>query len=130
MSNFMLNNLITQINLGSKRKLRFIKVQINELNLNIIKLLYNQGAIRTYLIKNNYILIYFKYYLRKIIMNLMLISKPSNKIFVTLKNLSNLYNKNNFSGFYIISSEKGLTTSSSCLLKEHIGGELMIKVEF
>jgi len=130
MSNFMLNNLITQINLGSKRKLRFIKVQINELNLNIIKLLYNQGAIRTYLIKNNHILIYFKYYLRKIIMNLMLISKPSNKIFVTLKNLSNLYNKNNFSGFYIISSEKGLTTSSSCLLKEHIGGELMIKVEF
>ena len=129
MSKFILNNLITQINLGAKRKLRFIKIEHNELNLNIIKLLYNQGAIRTYLIKNNQILIYFKFYLRKIIINLILISKPSNRIFLTLKNLSNLYNKNNFSGFYIISTQNGLMSSTSCLLKEHIGGELLLKVE-
>lgn len=128
MSNFLLNNLITQINLGAKRKLRFIKVELNNLNLYIIKLLYNEGSIRTYLIKNNKIIIYFKFYLRKMIINLKLESKPSNKKFLSLKNLSNLYNKNNFSGFYIISTQKGLITSTSCLLKNHIGGEIILKI--
>lgn len=39
---------------------------MNETSLNIIKILYHQGAIRTYLIKKDKILIYFKYYLRKV----------------------------------------------------------------
>ena len=129
MSKFLINNLITQINFGSKRKLRFIKLELNQLNLNIIRILYNQGAIRTFIIKYNRILIYYKFYLRKMIMKLSLISKPSDRNFLTLKKLANLYNKNNFSGFYIISTQKGLLSSTSCLLKEHIGGELLIKVE-
>jgi|EBPBio282013_DNA_FD.fasta_scaffold05612_7 ribosomal protein S8 len=129
MSNFLINNLITIINLGAKRKLRFIKINLNDLNLNIIKLLYSHGAIRTYLIKNNKILLYFKFNLRKMIIKLTIISKPSNRIYLNIKNLANLYNKNNFSGFYIISTHKGLITSNSSLLKEHLGGELLIKVE-
>lgn len=129
MSNYLLGDLVVQINLGAKRRLRFIKVNLNETSLNIIKILYNQGAIRTYIIKNNKILIYFKYYLRKITMNLSIISKPSNKIFWSLKNLSRYYNNHNFSGFLIISTQKGLYSSTSCLLKEHISGEILLKVE-
>lgn len=128
MSNFLINNLITKINLGAKRKLRFIKIDLNKLNLNIIKILYNNGTIRTYLIKNNNIIIYFKFYLRKMITNLTLESKPSNKKYVTLIKLSNIFNKNNFSGFYIISSSKGLISSTSCLIKEHIAGEIILKI--
>jgi ribosomal protein S8 len=129
MSKFLLSNLITQINLGAKRKLRFIKLNLNELNLNLINILYNQGAIRTYLIKNNQIILYYKFYLRKVTIKLLIISKPSNKIFINLKNLLNYYNKNNFSGFYIISTQYGLYSSTSCILKEHISGEILIKVE-
>jgi ribosomal protein S8 len=81
MSNYLLGDLVVQINLGAKRKLRFIKVNLNETSLNIIKILYNQGAIRTYLIKEDKILIYFKYFLRKIAMKISIISKPSNRIF-------------------------------------------------
>jgi hypothetical protein len=81
MTNYLLAELVVQINLGAKRRLRFIKVNLNETSLNIIKLLYNQGAIRTYLIKDNIILIYYKYYLRKLTMNLSIVSKPSNRIF-------------------------------------------------
>lgn len=129
MSNYLLGDLVVQINLGAKRKLRFIKVNLNETSLNIIKILYNQGAIRTYLIKEDKILIYFKYFLRKIAMKISIISKPSNRIFWSLKNLSRYYNNNNFSGFLIISTQQGLYSSTSCLLKEHIGGEILLKVE-
>jgi ribosomal protein S8 len=129
MTNYLLGILIVQINLGAKRRLRFIKVNLNEISLNLIKILYNQGAIRTYLIKDKVILVYYKYYLRKMAIKLSLISKPSNRVFLSLTNLSKFYNNNNFSGFFIISTQKGLFSSTSCLLKEHISGEVLLKVE-
>jgi ribosomal protein S8 len=126
---FIIGNLVSQINIGAKRRLRFIKVNYNITSLNIIKILYNQGALRTYLVKNDKILIYFKYYLKKIAIKIKIISKPGNKIFMSLNNLSYYYNNNNFSGFLIISTQKGLITSTNCLLKEHKAGEILLKVE-
>lgn len=126
---YLIGDLVAKINLGAKRRLRFIKVNFNETNLNIIKILYNHGAIRTFIIKKDNILIYFKYYLKKIAINLSIISKPSNKIKMTRNKLAYYYNNNNFSGFLIISTQKGLLTSTSCLLKEHLSGEILIKVE-
>lgn len=43
--------------------------------------------------------------------------------------LSQQYNIKNFSGFYIISTQKGLMTSEFCLLKERLSGEVLVKVE-
>jgi ribosomal protein S8 len=126
---YNISNLVSQINLGAKRRLRFIKVDFSEISLNIIKILYNQGVIRTYIIKHNKILIFFKYYLKKIAMKITIISKPGNRIFMSIKKLSYYYNNNNFSGFLIIATQKGLITSTTCLLKEHIAGEVLLKIE-
>jgi ribosomal protein S8 len=79
--NHLISNLISKINLGAIRRLRFIKININDTYLDILKILYNQGCIRTYIIKNNNILIYYKYYYSRIAIKLSIISKPSNRIY-------------------------------------------------
>lgn len=42
--------------------------------------------------------------------------------------LSLVYSKNNFSGFYILSTSKGILTSNDCLLGQRIGGEVLLKI--
>jgi hypothetical protein len=43
--------------------------------------------------------------------------------------MSTYYNRHNFSGFYIVSTQKGLYTSDYCLIKGLTGGEILLKVE-
>jgi hypothetical protein len=46
-----------------------------------------------------------------------------------LNKLNCKFNYNNFSGFYIVSTQKGLYTSDYCLLQARISGEVLLKVE-
>jgi len=39
------------------------------------------------------------------------------------------YNYNTFAGTYIVSTPKGLLTSTECLLLNQISGEIILKVE-
>src|SRR6185312_8983060 len=128
-TNHLISNLVTNINLGAKRRLRFIIVDLNNTSLNILNILYKHGAIRTFIVKNNKILIYYKYYLNRIAVKISIISKPGNRVYLKLNRLAYLYNNHNFSGFYIISTQKGLFTSNYCLLDGRISGEILLKVE-
>jgi hypothetical protein len=42
--------------------------------------------------------------------------------------MSSYYSKENFSGFFIISSPMGFVTSNDCMLGRYIGGEVLVKV--
>jgi len=42
--------------------------------------------------------------------------------------LSLVYGKDKFSGFYILSTSKGILTSNDCLLGQGIGGEVLLKI--
>jgi len=81
LGNHLISNLISKINFGAIRRLRFIKINMNDTYLDILKILYDHGAIRTFIIKNNSILIYYKYYYSRIAIKLSIISIPSNKIY-------------------------------------------------
>lgn len=48
---------------------------------------------------------------------------------MNLNQLSKTFSNSNFSGFYIVSTAKGLVTTNYCLLNGHVGGEVLIKVE-
>lgn len=128
--NYLIANLISRINFGIIRRLRFIKVSINDTTLKILEILYNHGVIRAFIIKDHKVFIYYKYNYSRAAVKFSIVSKPGNKIYWSLNKLSCKYNNNNFSGFFIISTQKGLQSSSSCLLNKHIGGEILIKVEF
>jgi len=128
-TNHLISNIVARLNLGASRRLRFIMLDINDTTLEIIQILYKHGAIRAFVVKNDKILVYYKYYLHRIAIKLSIVSKPGNRIYMSLNKLSCFYNNNNFAGFYIISTQKGLFTSDYCLLDGRISGEILIKVE-
>jgi len=126
--NHLISNLISKINYGSRKRLRFIKVGLNSTTLELLNILYTNGVIRSYRVEHDDIYIYYKYYLCQIAVRLTIISKPGNRIYWTLNKLSTKFNNNSFSGFYIISTQKGLHTSDFCLTRGITGGEILIKV--
>jgi ribosomal protein S8 len=127
-SNSLLSSFIAQLNIGSSRRLRYITVNYSKIIMNIIKLLYKEGVIRLYILTNTKILIYFKYFKGCNLFKFKIISKPSKRIYWSLSNLSLNHNKENFSGFFIISTPIGILTSNECLLYKHISGEILFKI--
>lgn len=128
--NYIIADIVSNLNLGILRKLRFIKIVKTNMAIRLLTILYKQGILRTFVVKQDHILVYFKYYRgQPLCHKLQLISKPSNRAYYRLSRLTKYYNNNNFSGFFIVSSQQGLATTDYCLLDGHVGGELLIKVE-
>lgn len=57
------------------------------------------------------ILVFFKYFKGCHLFKFKIISKPSNRVYFSLNKLSLNFSKNNFSGFFVISTPNGLMTS-------------------
>ena len=127
-SNSLLASVIAQLNLGSLRRLRYITINYTQLTMDIIKLLYKEGVIRLYIFKDNKLLVYFKYFKGCHLFKFKILSKPSKRVYWSLNNLSLRYSKENFSGFFIISTPTGLFTSNDCLLYKHLSGEILLKI--
>jgi ribosomal protein S8 len=128
LGNHLISNLISKINYGCRKRLRFIRVDLNDITLQLLEILYINGVIRSYRVEFDNIYIYFKYYLCQIAVRIMVVSKPGNRVYWSLNKLATKYNNNNFSGFYIISTQNGLYTSDFCLTRGIMGGEVLLKV--
>lgn len=126
--NFLIADLVSQINIGTLRKLRFIRVIKTRTTLRLLTLLYKYGVIRTFFIEHAYVRIYLKYAYGQSISKLNLISKPSKRQRWNLKVLAKKYSKHNFSGFYIVSTQKGITSIEYCLLYSRLSGEVIMQV--
>lgn len=130
LTNHLISNLVSKLNYGSHKRLRFLNIESNKTTLELLKILYKNGAIRSYRILTEYkVSIYFKYYSSNSVLKISHVSTPGNRVYWTINNLTRHYNNNNFSGFFIISTQKGLYTSDVCLLEGFIGGEIILKVE-
>lgn len=128
-TNYALADFVSSVNFGIIRNVRFMKVHKTTIAIRLVHILYMQGVLRAYKIENDYIEIYYKFHhSRHIITELKIISKPSNRCYRNLKRLAKHTNTYNFSGFYIISTQKGIFTSDYCLLQAHVCGEILIKV--
>lgn len=127
-SNSLLSSFIAQLNLGSSRRLRYITVNYSKIIIRITKLLYKEGVIRLYLLKDTKIFIYFKYFKGCNLFKFKVISRPGKRVYWSLRNLSLKYNKENFSGFFILSTPLGLLTSNECLLHKHVSGEVLFRI--
>jgi len=127
--NYVIANFVALLNIGLLRKLRFIRIPKIKIYLRLLAILYNSGLIRTLRIRLNYVEVFFKFKNGQPIGKYTLISRPGKRCRWSLRALATNYNKNNFSGFYILSTQKGLMTSDYCLLQGHKGGEVLIKVE-
>ena len=124
----MLSDMICRLNIAARGHLKSIDVLSFKLGFLILDILYKQGLIRGFAIQNKKIKVFLKYYENLPVCKLQLISKPSQRIYSNLHQLSLTYNNFAFSGFYIISTNKGLITSTDCLLNKAICGEVLLKV--
>ena len=132
MSNYILSDSISRINVAYRSRLLSVKVLKSKLVINFLYLLYKIGLIRSFFILNNEksILVYLKYKNNKpIIYSMNIISKPSRRVYWTLNMLSYNYRKYSFSTFYIISTSKGLITSNEALFQKNMSGEVLCKVK-
>lgn len=130
LTNHLVSNLISKINYGVQKRLRFLNIDKNETTLKLLRILYVNGVIRSYRILNeDKVSIYFKYFSCNKVFKISVVSTPGNRVHWSVNKLMKNYNKNNFAGFYIISTQKGLYTSDKCILDGNISGEILIKIE-
>lgn len=81
-TNFVISVFVQQFNFGARRKIRFVKIFRSLFTARILWLLYNTGIIRTFVMKKDCILIYYKYYLHhKVLAELSLISRPGKRAY-------------------------------------------------
>lgn len=128
-SNFSIAALVSQLNVAASMHLENVKVINTDLTARILFLLYKNGVIRGFFVKNAFILVFLKYFLGKsLFRSISVVSRPGCRVFWSLRALSLLYYFDNFSGFFVISSPKGLITSNDSLTGLHLSGEILLKV--
>lgn len=90
--NYLVSDIVAQFNLGLLRKVRFVKIVRTSLAIRIFRIFYNQGIIRTMRIKNDHILIYYKYYMGQPLCKVTTVSRPGKRQFWTLNKLTLTFN--------------------------------------
>jgi ribosomal protein S8 len=81
-TNHIISYFITRLNYGAKKRLRFLKIEYNDAILELLAILYKNGAIRSFRLReDNLVDIYFKYNRSKPALKIVSISKPGNRIF-------------------------------------------------
>lgn len=121
---------IARIRNASNYKLRYTKVRSSTFTFNVLKILYELGFIAGFKILDfKFILVFLRYFNQfSSFRSLSIISKPSNYIYVSFKQLKfyNFY-KYNFNSFFLISTHFGLLTDKQCL-SLGIGGKLILEI--
>jgi len=132
MNYYNFSDLIIKLKLGYKSHYKSIKVLKNKFTIKFLYILQKIGLIRGFFFLSNEhnILVYLKY-TKGIpsINNIIVLSKPSKRIYWTLNFLSKNYRRENFSTIYIISTPKGLITQNEILLDKQFAGEVLCKIK-
>jgi small subunit ribosomal protein S8 len=125
MMNNYLGNMFAALKNGQMANRAFIFFPKQKKCEDYLKILWNEGFILGYLIENDKIKILLKYIDEKPVINsLNLISKPSRRIYYSIKQIWKI---NSSQHFIIFSTSKGLKTIIDCK-KQKLGGEPVILI--
>ena len=128
---YSLADFVCRIHIASCKNINTVIVLFNKLNLKILHLLNIEGFIENFRIFSNFILIFLRYVYLNMFMifkYIKILSTPARRIFFNIKNLFKSFSYRNFSGLFLLSSSKGLITSTDALLKLHTAGEAFLKL--
>lgn len=127
--NYPLADMVSRLNVASKRHLDCVRVINSNLCIRVLQVLNNTGVIRGFSIRCDFILVYLKYHLGEpAFKEITVISKPGCRVVWRLGRLRLICDYSNFSGFFIISSAKGLITSNDSLMCFRNTGEILLMV--
>lgn len=117
-----LTQLLSKIKLGCLTQAAIIEISFSKLWIGPLSILYKEGFIQNYVVKNKKIYIYLRYYQgSNCIRFLKNFSKPSHFFYIKKKHLW-LFNR--YNGILILSTIKGLKTHEECL-KNNLGGKVL-----
>jgi small subunit ribosomal protein S8 len=124
----LLSDLVMRIKVANTAKILKINVMNSKLCINILKVMYKLGYIRGFsVVDKKTITVFLKYINNKpVIKNIYVISTPGRRTFLKSNELKKEIDKKD-SGFYIISTSKGVMTDEEGVLF-NIGGEALLKI--
>jgi ribosomal protein S8 len=124
-------DLIARLHIASCKFMYTVSVSYTLFNLRVLVVLNSEGIIEGFKVIEDSIIVNLKYnFLNKLMLfkNTKLISTPGRRQYWSLAKLNKVYGYNNFAGFYLLSTNKGIVTSHDALLKLHSGGEILLKI--
>lgn len=131
MSKFLLSNLISRLTITFISRKFLVKVQRSIFCINVLFILYRNGIITFFRIIDAYnILVYVRYTKNgKPFKSIKFFSKPSSRRYLKLNNL--IIHRNNLSGFFIVSTSKGIFSSNELVLVSNlkISGEILLLIK-
>ncbi len=121
-----LQDTITRISNGYLHKLIEIDVIHSALVVSFLKILYQNGFIRGFILNKNNISVLLKYY-RGVpaISHISSLSKLSKRVYLSKREVITLAESQ---GFFILTTPKGLFTSKNIFDKNFMGGEVLCRV--
>lgn len=124
----LISNMISTIKVACNVRILQVDIQNSKVCINVLKILYQLGYIRGFVIKNKKIItVLLKYINNKpVIRNINVISTPGRRVFFGYRTLQSELKKKD-SGFFIISSSKGVITDEESLML-NVGGEVLLKI--
>jgi ribosomal protein S8 len=131
MINYHLADLVARLHVASCKFMSSVTVLYTLSNLRILVVLNLEGIIEGFKVVNGEIIVFLKYnFLNKLMLfrNTKLVSTPGRRQHWKLIKLNRIFSYNNFAGFYILSTNKGIITSYEALLKLRTGGEVLLKI--
>jgi len=128
MYNYTLSDFISRLNVAKRKHLKTIIINPSNLVLSLLKIFEEVGIIRGYTLLDNYkIEVYLKYYnSRCAFSNLIVISKPSKRIYVDMLRLHKM-KEFYASNMLVLSTDKGFELDVDCL-KNRRGGLVLLRI--
>lgn len=82
LTNHSISNLISKINYGVQKRLRFLNIEKDYNTLKLLRILYINGVIRSYrILDDKRVSVYFKYFSCNKVFKLSTISIPGNRTY-------------------------------------------------
>jgi ribosomal protein S8 len=131
MVNYHLADMVARLHVASCKFMSSVTVLYTLSNLRLLIVLNFEGLIEGFKVVSRDIVVFLKYnFLNRLMLfkNTKLISTPGRRQHWRLIKLNRVFSYNNFAGFYILSTNKGIITSYDALLKLRSGGEALLKI--
>jgi small subunit ribosomal protein S8 len=124
----LVSDMVSRIKVANNAKLLKINVQNSKLCVNILSNLYKLGYIRGFIILDKKTLtVLLKYnHGKPTIRNIYAVSTPGRRVYMKHRELEKHIKKKD-SGFYILSTSRGILTDEEVILF-NVGGEVLIKI--
>lgn len=128
--NYHLSDILVRINVSIKARNIYCLLNNDKFSRVVASILYKEGLIMSFFIKNKNIFIKLKYKgVKSLIKKLTLVSKPGKRIYLKLNELRVLQSSSGLNSIYILSTNQGLLTYYQAVVLRRRGGEVLFKID-